>query len=481
MPKYAVSRYKIYSGKSAALPSFQLYPDLLRKLQLLESIVIENPVNVSIGGPAPIARPRAREEAAAAFDGYEVMIELGIWLSGLESFLGDGSVLTSDAGKIEADIDFTREFRLTHSSLLRCARLNSTLLSLQLTRAEHNESEKPDNSFVTAAELDQLSTALRNCVILSDRITQADQSQVAFSEWKSWCNNLGSTFAGIPAVSKLIKFAEMAGEQFLPEAIRKSMRPTGESSAEAAELCVILPRFARILKWLSVIGKMLADDEPLKPALIIFHRVNEQICELTSYIDNRLERFPNSDSEVFLSLDAASYTATVELKKVYSTELAGLSRVRPSPTVYARVETAYSLLNEGFQQILASFAAVLGSNATVFSLFPNFQLKLEQSLVLRHELWGLVEVVSAAEKSPENKNIEELNQVLRAFTQKSVRYLFFKDTETVERFIEEILITKQSKDLVPILHRFGAYLETLFGQVNLRAVLAKHPFDPAKT
>ena len=39
------------------------------------------------------------------------------------------------------------------------------------------------------------------------------------------------------------------------------------------------------------------------------------------------------------------------------------------------------------------------------------------------------------------------------------------------------MVTKQAKDLVPILHRFRAYLETLFGQVNLRAVFEKHPFE----
>jgi len=55
--------------------------------------------------------------------------------------------------------------------------------------------------------------------------------------------------------------------------------------------------------------------------------------------------------------------------------------------------------------------------------------------------------------------------------------LFYKDTETVERFIEEVLVTTDKKDLVPILHRFGAYIETLFGQVNMRTVLAKHPFN----
>jgi hypothetical protein len=70
-----------------------------------------------------------------------------------------------------------------------------------------------------------------------------------------------------------------------------------------------------------------------------------------------------------------------------------------------------------------------------------------------------------------------MRQALTAFQNGSMRYLFYKDTETVERFIEEILVTNQNKDLVPILHRFGAFLETLFGQVTLRTVLQKHPFE----
>lgn len=82
-----------------------------------------------------------------------------------------------------------------------------------------------------------------------------------------------------------------------------------------------------------------------------------------------------------------------------------------------------------------------------------------------------------AEAKPEKAEIEAMQTALRDLMKGSVAYLFYKDTETVERFVEEILVTKENKDLVPILHRFGAYLETLFGQVNLRAVLEKHPFQ----
>ena len=89
----------------------------------------------------------------------------------------------------------------------------------------------------------------------------------------------------------------------------------------------------------------------------------------------------------------------------------------------------------------------------------------------------VVRLTQAAEKEPEKQQIDTLGRALHDFMNGAVHFLFYKDTETVERFVEEILVTKQKKDLVPILHRFGAYLETLFGQVNMRAVLEKHPFD----
>ena len=66
---------------------------------------------------------------------------------------------------------------------------------------------------------------------------------------------------------------------------------------------------------------------------------------------------------------------------------------------------------------------------------------------------------------------------LREFVETTVRFLFYKDIETFERFAEEVFAARQSSDLVPILHRFGAYLETLYGQVNLRFVLNDGPAD----
>jgi hypothetical protein len=111
-------------------------------------------------------------------------------------------------------------------------------------------------------------------------------------------------------------------------------------------------------------------------------------------------------------------------------------------------------------------------------LFPSFRQNLERSHALRRELWDLTRLIRAAEASPDKRRIQSLNRALTEFMEGAIKYLFYKDTETVERFVEEISVAKDERDLVPTLHRFGAYLETLFGQVSMRAVLEDHPFEP---
>lgn len=103
---------------------------------------------------------------------------------------------------------------------------------------------------------------------------------------------------------------------------------------------------------------------------------------------------------------------------------------------------------------------------------------MEQSLALR--LWFLQQAVQKAEHNPETHPMDVLFEKVNGFLKENLRYLFYKDCETVERFAEEVLRTTNKKDLVPILHRFGAYLETLLGQVNMRTMLANHPFDYPK-
>ena len=409
-------------------------------------------------------------------DPKDLAAALGIWLSGIDSFVNAGNRVFVDGGTAKASRDWAKEFRLTHSVLLRCADLNHQLLKELKDRPGADLSFDGQAGFeprVSAGDLVPFSAILRDAVILNESLLRAEP--LKFGDWKAWSSMLDVFLSSSPAFAKLIDIAENAGSAYLPEQLKTALQKNSRTFSEQADLEKVLPRIAKILKWLSVVGQMLANDEPLKPSLLVFARVQEQTRELINFIDNRLLRFPNADEELFASLDGASYTASMELRKVYDFELTGLAGIRPSPSIFARIETAYSLLNDSFEQILTGFARLADPKIDGLELFPSFKVKLEQSLTLRRDLAAMLKVVHAAEQKPEKSNIETLRTTLRQFLDVSVKFLFYKDRETVERFIEEIVVTEEPRDIVSILHRFGAFLETLLGQVNMRTVLANYP------
>ena len=410
----------------------------------------------------------------AVFDANELAFELGLWLMGLESFLRTSDHIFIDKNKIgDPARDWAKECRIVHSALLICAKLNFRLRRLLADDNEQNGLTDP--SALTYRDLDDFTLVLRDAIVLNESILRS--APLGFGEWRSWNLLLSGNIASSPVFGKITAITESVGEQALPEGFKALLDKKSLPFSDAADLHRILPRFANILKSLNVVGGMLRTDQPLKPSLLIFSRIYEQTSELIGSINNRLSRFPDESADLFGSLDGASYTASLELKKVFNQELTGLVGVRPAPSVYARVETAYSLLTDSFQQILADFARIIDPEVSPFELFPNFQGKLHKSLILREGLWKVLKAVQKAEQNPDKPTVEMMRTELTNFLEDTVRFVFYKDKETLDRFGEEILATTDKKDLVPILHRFGAYLETLFGQVNMRSVLADHPFE----
>jgi len=329
-----------------------------------------------------------------------------------------------------------------------------------------------DGTQMSSEALGELSTILRETVYTGESLINGGSLSVP--GYNSWCQTLASRLAACDVADRLVRAADLAGDRNLPPVLLAFIdKPELES--EEAELALVLPHFGRVLSYLDIIGGMLERDEPLKPTILLFTRVNELIYDLTSFINNRLESLPDHEAEIYGTLDAASYTASMEMKKVYSQELAGMAQIRTAPSIYARTETAYASLSDGFKLIISGFAKVVDPALDIFSVFPEFRTKREQSVALRRELLDLIKTVNAAEAEPDPQKIELLNTGIRVFMSETVTYLFYKDTETIERFVEEITTTRNTKDLVPLLHRFGAYLDTLLGQVALRTVLAGEP------
>jgi hypothetical protein len=389
-------------------------------------------------------------------------IELGIWLASIESFLGTAAHPFAD--KINARThDWSGELNLTNTGLVICSQFLA-----QMSRMRDGQSV----SILTDEEADELSDVVLNALNLSEGLSRA--KPLAFSEWRAWCRMAAESFHGCGAFARVVANAESAAEQAVPEKLRQLVDRDSLPFGDRFDLGIIVPGFARVLRWLGVIEGLLVADEPLKPALLIFARVYEDTNDLVGHINRRLLRFSDEDAELFRALDSASYIASIELRKVFDQELAGLIHVRSAITVYARVETAFASLRDNIQQVLAGIAKLIEPAIEPTEIFPGIGAKLQASLKLRSELASMTKMVRDAEQDakaaiPDDK--------FRAFLAGPVPSLFYKDRESVERFVEEILRTRDRKDLVPILHRFGAYLETLFSHVNNRTVLRDHPFQ----
>lgn len=410
----------------------------------------------------------------AVFDPSEVAFELGVWLMGLNAFasvnnyafFGEASASVPDdvAGR-------PAEFRIIHDSLLR-----ASLLTVRLQRSLSVESEHPEIAVrFRNKDFDELMSAIRDLAVISDSLSRSVRAGSV--QWRSFHLQLNERFRGIGAVGRLIDIVYSGGEPALPSGLRRLIVDGDIPLTDRFEFEDVLPRLGTILRSLDVIGGMLRRDEPIKRSLVVFAAVFEQTQRLIEHMNNRLARYPDEEAAIFNSLDSASYSASLELKKVFRHELNGIVGVLPPPAVFARVESAYSLLLDSFQQIVIDLARLLDKNISSFEFFPGLQIKLDQSIILRDTVWQILQTVRAAESSPEKDLVAGLKKDLSDFVGLTIRFLHYKDEETFERFSEEVHAARDKTDLVPILHRFGAYLETLFGQISMRSVLAGHPFE----
>ncbi len=403
------------------------------------------------------------------FDAEELAFEIGAWLSGIRSFASNCQS-TFVADNRNSVIDLRREFRILMLALMHLSRLTIRL---------QNVGDDPilNDLGLNRRQMDGFSSIVRESVTLVD--SHARAATVSIAEWQAFVASLIARLDRDPVDEKLRRYSFDGAYRTLPANLRSLFERDDIELSDRVDYLDVVPRVAAALRYLGIVGRMMRDDEPIKPALLILAAVHDQARGMIDHINLRLARNPNEEATLFNSLDSASYGASLELKKVFQQELRGIVGVLPPTSVFARTETAYSLLLDSFQQILLDLARTIEPAATLFDFFPRFQIKLDQSLILREHLWGILKAVKAAEESPVKDKVSHLKQELADFVTITIRFLHYKDEETFERFNEEVHAALDKKDLVPVLHRFGAYLETLFGQVCMRSVLTEHPFQHA--
>jgi hypothetical protein len=449
--------------------------------------------------------PTAQEDASpfsAGERGDRVALEdreegrsLGLWLCALQSFFKLHNHPVSEAEQSAAPSrDWANELRIARRCLLQSAQLalqlcgikqalgnSSTVLegagalSLPGMLAPTEDSAAESPSFATDEAAVTLAEMLSNACAMCEAI--AEGRKVSYHAWTGLGKFLGRELESNPLAQRLVRGADFYAAAALPAPLLKLLRDSGLPASERADMMVIFTHLARMLQRLRFIETALRRDQPLKFLLPVFTLLKEEGQSLLEFIETRAMRTEGLDEAVFDTLDGTNYAVSMELRKVFSHELVGLSELRQPTVVYAKVENAHGLLRDCFQQSAVVLAQLFDPTLEGAQLFDTFQTKLQQSLALRRDLWTLLLLVRRAEKERDQRPVAPLLERLRVFREGSLRYLMYKDWEACERFMEEVAAARGAIELSPVLHRFGAYLETLHGQVNMRAVLVNHPFE----
>lgn len=386
--------------------------------------------------------------------------ELALWTAALESFL-DSQNLPANVESFKQNVErnWSGEVRIVNWCLLNCSQLAADL---------------QPSLYFSEENLILLRQTLQERFALGESL--ATLAEVDSASWNAWRMNLSGALKSNPAIAALLaKYESERGSRF-PSALERIVQHPQLNGILGADVRQIFGRLFGMLERLQLIAQMLGQDQPLKPSLLLFALLKRETRELLETVERTLPLVP-ADSSLHEILDGFAYVTPMELRKVYEHELVGISETRQTPAIFASVENSCGLLRDSFQQAIIALAQIYAADLPATELFPNQQTKLEQSLALRQELWTLLKIVQKIEKSLEPAALAKLNQRLAIFRQGAMLFLMFKDFETTERFIEEIARTPRNEEVAQVLHRFGAYLETLLSQVNMRNILAAAPFD----
>lgn len=171
------------------------------------------------------------------------------------------------------------------------------------------------------------------------------------------------------------------------------------------------------------------------------------------------------------TLDGIAFALGHDVRRSFDSELRGQNWKSGDEFVRGRVAYVRGLLTNCLQQSIITLAQVFDPSLDGGQLFDNYQARLRESLILCRDLADLVQLVRACEKDTE-RYFPSLIKHVNKFRGESMQFLMYKDWQEFESLTENLL------DSVPDttapgspLHSFHCYLETLLGQVKLRAVL----------
>lgn len=403
--------------------------------------------------PAASSKRELHEASAEQFGA-----DLGIWLTAVANFAGS-------RGVSRVSRRLTPESAPAMSRILQSGLVHSTLIASKIHAIEISAKGSSDGHARAIVD------AIREPAIIGESCWDRPFTVSEFASWSKLIDDRLSQ-----AASSKEHFQQMANaeaDRLGRELICRFGPGEMDPPRILTEIKLILRKFGKIFVHLDAVKRLLTSDGQLKPAILIFISIESLCSDLARLLESRSAELRAIDPEFADLLDGAAYVSSIETRKVFDQELSGVMEMRSIPSVFARFEAAHALLLEGSQHTVISIAKHLNGRVDAADIYPYLSVKRDSSILLQSDLRSLAADVAAAETSADEASAEMVGAKVKDFLSGSAKYLYYKDIETIERFSEEIEFAGSRGEIQQILHRFNAYLETLLGQVSLRAVLTE--------
>jgi len=157
---------------------------------------------------------------------------------------------------------------------------------------------------------------------------------------------------------------------------------------------------------------------------------------------------------------------------VFETNPKPSNQSNKSHAIVGKLYRAHDLLTNCLQQSTITLAMVFDAELDGTKLFNNSDMRFRQSLQLCEDLGQLIQLVAASEGTPTQLELDSLVEGIQKFRNESMELLMYSDWPQFETVCAQIHPQADPRQLTAVLHQFRCYLETLLGQVRMRAVLA---------
>jgi hypothetical protein len=229
----------------------------------------------------------------------------------------------------------------------------------------------------------------------------------------------------------------------------------------------------RLLECLSLIERHLRQEDIAEENLGLFQIIHDEACVLVEFIRADALACVAMDEELKDTLDGITFAVNHDLQRVFDTGQPNPSGEKTTHVMLGRLYRAHDLLTNCLQQSTITLAMMFDSELVGAKLFNNSDMRYRQSLQLCEDLTALLQLIQASEANVDEPALDPLYAGVEKFRNESLECLMYSDWPQFESFCERIKVAGTSAvQLEPVLHQFRCYLETLLGQVRMRAVLA---------